>query len=212
MLPSVMNKQKRDEAAPQPQRPQLPGISQQMQANTTSRMTPPSGQRPVFSSMSPDNGQWGGRPRYMTPQSGAYQNTPANANVLPRLQENQRPFMYPGAQNFNDQARMQWERQQRALGNLGWNTNAPYQATQNTTPMPQQPPQLSQGQQQAAAQHFGIKPVYAQPDMSKPISAANNDMVAYQQRLQQQQQYYNSLKPMFSQWPPPDQYITPIQP
>lgn len=210
MLPSIMNNQNRDQYAAQTQRPQLPSVAQKMEANTTSRMTPPAGMRPVFSSMAPDNGQWGGKPRYMTPESGAVNNGIGNAIELPGAGAGTpspaNPFMYPGAQDFNDQQRMQWERQQRALGNLGWNTNAPYAPPTQPSVMPQDYSTLDQGQQQAAAQHFGVNPVFAKPDMAKPMQQWQNNLVNYQQ------QYYNALKPMFSQWPPPDQYITPIQP
>lgn len=54
-----------------PQAPQLPNPVGGAMGGVQSASAGPMGPRPVFSQMGPDNGQHGGRRRYMTPESGA---------------------------------------------------------------------------------------------------------------------------------------------
>ena len=92
MLPSVYNKQYKDDVVSSPQRPQLPNLGQQMQANALSQSAPPLGTRPI-QKMAPSNGQWGGAPRYLTPEAGAGQ--AAVRRGLPQLKSSDVTKPYP---------------------------------------------------------------------------------------------------------------------
>lgn len=86
-LPNVFNAQNRNPN--DRQRPQPPNPVGGRMGGAASQSAGPMGNRPVFSQMGPDNGQHGGPRRYLTPESGAINQSqfePPKSNNPPQPQ------------------------------------------------------------------------------------------------------------------------------
>lgn len=203
---AAQNQSARDNAAVRPQLPQVPSMAEKEKGRMDSLATPPMGQRPV-QRMKPDNGQWGGAPRYLSAQSGAY--NAAAAKPMQVSQQAKPPSAYPGGNtnrpSFSAQMQMADQSYANALNSMG-GQGFDYSAYVNNLQQQAQP------QMPRAMMHFRGLPSLPQPMPQRPMPMNN----AFSNSIQN---YFNQLRPVFSnnayayqQPTPPPQYITPIQP
>ena len=219
---AAQNQSARDNAAVRPQLPQVPSMAEKEKGRMDSLATPPMGQRPV-QRMKPDNGQWGGAPRYLSAQSGAY--NAAAAKPMQVSQQAKPPSAYPGGNtnrpSFSAQMQMANQSYANALNSMG-GQGVDYSAYVNNLQQQAQP------QMPRAMMHFRGLPSLPQPMPQRPMpmsNSANNlsnqaqqyalDRMRYQQNInnylssQQMnpaqnafganiQNYFQQLRPVFS--------------